>query len=158
MHLSLAPFYRGWGNHQQHLIQALTLLTSEHLAYSAIPGWPVGRIAAHIIAARVWWFHVRMGEGNAELAPLEHWDGAGQPARRAEELVNGLERTWQMVESALARWTPADLEHVFPARSDDPIARTRQWIIWHVLEHDLFHSGELSCILGAHGLAGVALE
>ncbi len=158
MYLSLATFYQGWGSHQKHLVQALAPLTSEELAYSAIPGWSVGRIAAHIIAARVWWFHVRMGEGSMELAAMEHWDGAAQPARRAEELVSGLDLTWHMLESALARWTPADLEYVFPTRSDDPTERTRQWIIWHTLEHDIHHTGELSCILGMNGLPSVELE
>jgi uncharacterized damage-inducible protein DinB len=157
-HLSLAPFYQGWDSHQQHLVQALAPLTNEDLAYSVIPRWSVGRIAAHICAARIWWFHVRMGEGSMELAPMEHWDGAAQPARSAEELVNGLERSWHIIESALARWTPADLEHVFPARSNDPTERTRQWIIWHVMEHDIHHGGEISCILGMYGLPPVELE
>jgi uncharacterized damage-inducible protein DinB len=29
---------------------------------------------------------------------------------------------------------------------------TRQWIIWHLIEHDLHHGGELFYTLGAHGL------
>ncbi len=157
-HSSLTPFYRGWGAYQTRLVDALAKLSREQLALGLPHHWPIGRIAAHIIAARVWWFHVRMGEGSTELAPMEHWDGTAQPARRAEELAHGLERTWLMIESALASWTADDLEYVFPARSDDPTDRPRHWIIWHVLEHDLFHGGELSCILGAHGLTAVALE
>ncbi|HEX4716084.1 MAG TPA: DinB family protein [Ktedonobacteraceae bacterium] len=35
---------------------------------------------------------------------------------------------------------------------------TRQWIIWHVIEHDLHHGGEISLILGTHGLTGIAIE
>ena len=63
-----------------------------------------------------------------------------------------------MIQDALARWTPADLEHVFPAYSEESPARSRQYIIWHVLEHDIHHGGELSSILGAHGLPAVDLE
>jgi uncharacterized damage-inducible protein DinB len=70
----------------------------------------------------------------------------------------GLEKTWQMIADVLARWTPADLLQVLPARPDDPTERTRQWILWHLIEHDIFHGGEISCILGAHSLAAVALE
>jgi hypothetical protein len=29
----------------------------------------------------------------------------------------------------------------------------RKWVIWHLLEHDLHHGGELSFVLGMHGLA-----
>jgi uncharacterized damage-inducible protein DinB len=53
----------------------------------------------------------------------------------------------------------ADLEQVFPhPDGGDRPARSRQWMIWHVLEHDIHHGGELSSILGAHGLAAVDLE
>ncbi len=64
-----------------------------------------------------------------------------------------------MATIALASWTPADLGQVFPHpfREDWP-ARSRQWIIWHVLEHDIHQGGELSSILGAHGLAAVDLD
>jgi uncharacterized damage-inducible protein DinB len=52
------------------------------------------------------------------------------------------------------------LEQVIPIRSwngEERPQRSRQWIIWHVLEHDIHHGGELSSILGAHGLAAVDL-
>jgi uncharacterized damage-inducible protein DinB len=29
----------------------------------------------------------------------------------------------------------------------------RGWIVWHVIEHDLHHGGEVSFTLGMHGLA-----
>lgn len=30
--------------------------------------------------------------------------------------------------------------------------RTREWMLWHMLEHELMHAGELSRGLGSHGL------
>ena len=156
---SLGHLYSGWGLYQERLVEAIVKLEASQLVLRSAPHtWSVGMIAAHIIAARVWWFHARMGEGSTDLAPMEHWDSVAQPARSAEELVNGLERTWQMIQGALAKWTPADLEQIFPARSEDRTVRTRQWIVWHVLEHDIHHGGEISSVLGAHGLSAVALE
>jgi uncharacterized damage-inducible protein DinB len=29
---------------------------------------------------------------------------------------------------------------------------SRSWVIYHVMEHDLHHGGELSLTLGIHGL------
>jgi uncharacterized damage-inducible protein DinB len=156
--LSLASFYKGWDGHQQRLAEAIAPLTKEQLALSLPHHWSVGKIAAHIIAARVWWLYSRAGEGSADLAPLEHWDAAGAPLRSACELVRGLEQTWETIANVLAQWTPEDLLQVLPAHLYDPTERTRQWIIWHLVEHDVFHGGELSCILGAHGLSPVALE
>jgi uncharacterized damage-inducible protein DinB len=81
--------------------------------------------------------------------------------RSAAELVTGLEMSWQMILDALAHWTPADLAQTFtyPYPSEENRRRrSRQWIIWHVLEHDIHHGRELSSILGAHGLAAVDLD
>jgi uncharacterized damage-inducible protein DinB len=158
--LSLSPFYAGWDVSQQQLVAAIAPLTAEQLALRAAPEqWSIGRLVAHVIAARVVHFHLRMGEGNSDLAPMAAWGEDGEPLRSAAELVAGLETSWQMIQKVLARWTPADLGPVFPhpLRAEWP-ARSRQWIIWHVLEHDLHHGGELSSILGAHGLAAVDLD
>ncbi len=92
-----------------------------------------------------------MSEGSADLAPMVEWDEDGL-AHTATELVNGLEITWHMIQSALALWTPADLGQTF-SRRDTSVSR--QWIIWHVIEHDLHHGGELSLSLGMHGLAAL---
>jgi len=156
--LSLSLFYKGWDVYQQRLTEAIAPLTLEQLALRSSPqNWSVGMLVAHIVATRVWWFHTRMGEGNADLTPLALWDENEEPIRPAAELVEGLERTWQMIQDALARWTPADLEQIFPPHGERTVARSRQYIIWHVLEHDIHHGGELSSILGAHDLAAVDL-
>ncbi len=195
--LSLSPFYAGWDVYQRHLVTAIAPLTAEQLALRSSPqNWSVGMIVTHIVACRAWWFHMRMGEGSADLASFELWDlgiceGGVDPLHSAAELVAGLESTWQMIQHTLAHLTPADLEQSFPqpdeavllrhAKLVEPVlqpfaqawldaahlahlageerpARSRQWIIWHVLEHDIHHGGELSSILGAHGLAAVDLD
>jgi uncharacterized damage-inducible protein DinB len=192
--LSLLPFYAGWGRYQQRLVSAIVPLTVEQLALRNTPRhWSIGMYATHIVANRVWWFHVRMGEGSDDLTSLTLWDlgiceGDVDPLHSAAELVAGLEKTWQLIEKTLARLTPADLEQVFPpldeaererhAKLVEPAlqpyaqmwldaarlagevrpARSRQEIIWSVLEHDIHHGSEISTILGVHGLPVVELD
>jgi uncharacterized damage-inducible protein DinB len=157
--LSLATFYAGWDVYQQQLVAAIAPLTAEQLALKSSPqNWSVGMLATHIIATRVGWFQRWMGVGKAELAGIGMWDEEGQPVRSAEELVSGLEVTWQMIQDALASWKPSDLAQSFRSGRENRPPRSRQWIIWHVLEHDIHHGGELSSILGAHGLAAVDLD
>jgi uncharacterized damage-inducible protein DinB len=149
--LPLATFYRGWDRFQELLTTAVAPLSAEHLALRAAPTLrPIWVIAAHIIAARVYWFHRVMGEGSDDLAPLQTWDDDGEPARSAAELELGLERAWEMIEDCLQRWTAKDFEQQFTASHGRTL--TRQWIIWHLLEHDLAHGGELFLTLGMHGL------
>ena len=192
--LSLLPFYAGWGTYNQRLVAAIAPLTQEQLALRTTPHhWSIGMYLTHIVANRAWWFHARMGEGSDDLTSLELWalgvcEADVDPGHTAAELVAGLEKTWQMIEEALARLTPADLEQVFPpldqaervrhAKLVEPVlqpyaqmwldaarlagevgpARSRQWIIWGILEHDIHHGSEISTTLGVHGLPVVEMD
>ena len=150
-HTTLAAFYKGWDDYQVLLIKAIAPLSPDQLALQVAPQLrSIGEIAAHIISARVWWFHNIMGEGSADIASMVSWDDDGAPSRTATELVSGLESTWLMIQNALERLTPADLEQRFQRRETTV---SRQWIIWHIIEHDLHHGGELSYSLGIHELA-----
>jgi uncharacterized damage-inducible protein DinB len=155
---SIAPHYTGWSAYQESLVKAVAPLTAEQLALQVAPSLrSIHTLAAHIIAARVWWFHFVMGEGPADLEPLVTWDDDGQPIRAAADLAQGLERSWHLIAAGLERWTPADLPRVFSHPRRPERTYTRQWIVWHILEHDLHHGGELSFSLGAHGLPAIDL-
>ncbi len=162
----LLTFYSGWKTWQQSLVEVVTPLSPEQLALPASPHeWTIGMIVQHIIGNRVWWFQVWMGEGSPELAPLAHWDPQDTEhvtVHSAAELVEGLERTWEMIVDALGRWTAADLTQVFSCppflgEEEQEIfgERTRQWIVWHTLEHEIHHGGELSLALGNYKLEGI---
>ena len=154
----LITFYKhGWENYQQALVQTIAPLSSEQLALPLAPHhWSIGQLLAHMIDARVSWFYGWMGEENSDMA---HWHEErsrdGQAVYEAAELVAIFEKTWHVIADALARWTSADLEQLFspPAylQEEEP-AHTRQWIVWHVLEHEIHHGGELSLALGTYGL------
>jgi len=158
--VSLAPFYKGWDVYQRHLVTVITPLSPEQLALRAAPHLrSIGENAAHIIAARAGWLHYVLEKGDEHLVSLASWDLTDQPARSAAELVKELEATWQVMQDALNHWTSADLAgivHDTDENGEDQ-AFTRQWVIWHLIEHDLHHGGELSFTLGMHGLAGIDL-
>lgn len=151
--LPLTDIATDWLSYQDDLLKALAPLSAEQLALCPAPHmWSVGKIASHVVAARVGWFHGWMRAGGPELDGLVRWDDELEP-HGAAEIVAKLGLTWGMVESALGTWTVRDLEtsYTSPYRKDRP-PRTGKWIIWHVLEHDLHHGGEISLILGMHGL------
>jgi uncharacterized damage-inducible protein DinB len=160
---SVAEFYRGWDVYQQQLVTVFAPLETAHLQLQAAPRlWSIGMLGNHIVATRASWFHFWMKEGGEEFAELADWDeGEAMAERSAAEIVRGLETTWHLIQSALSGWTPADLEKQFqrpvPNDAGKRPRHNRQWIIWHVLEHDLHHGGEVSFSLGIHGLAGIDL-
>ena len=153
---SLTRFYRGWAEHNALVIAMIAPLSAEQLAIR--PGLlpdPLWSTAAHIAGCRANWFHGLLGAGDPAVKRYHDWEEPGAPARSAAELVTALTETWALIDNCLRRWTPAMLDDAFQ-REGRP-TRTRQWVIWHVFEHDIHHAGEISVTLGANGLAGLDL-
>ncbi|MDB5076063.1 MAG: DinB family protein [Chloroflexi bacterium] len=154
--ISCWTFYTGWENYQRLLVAAVAPLTAEQMQLTIAPDlWSIGRLAMHIVRTRAAWLRAVLGEGGAEVAAIAAWDDLDGEVPPASELVGGLEVTFAAWKECLQRWTPGDLDEVF---HDGPDEVTRGWVIWHVIEHDLHHGGELSFSLGAHGLAGLNLS
>jgi uncharacterized damage-inducible protein DinB len=152
--VSLATVYKGWDVYQQHLTRAIAPLLAEQLALRAAAHLhSIGELAAHIVGARAGWFYLLLGEGGPDIERLTTWGDDGTAIPAAAELVQGLETTWHVIENALARWTLSDLDQLYEGNwHDRPYSLTRQWVIWHLIEHDMHHGGELSFTLGMHGL------
>lgn len=156
---TLTTFYTFWKAYLEHIKEALAPLTAGQLGLRAAPHLrSIGEIALHIIGCRVYWFTEFLGEdGGEQLQAYASWNeaalspGASVPA--AAELVQALDDTWQWMADCLARWSPNEMRRTFPDNWDGhPIDVSRAWVVWHVLEHDLHHGGELSHTLGLHGL------
>ena len=159
----------GWANHQALLVRALRDLTPEQLDLRAAPHhWAIWQLAGHVAGARTYWFYDWMGEGDPAVRDLFRvtsttlpdlsledagWEDDEDHPRDAAELVEGLRVTWGVIDDCLRRWTSEDLAAAFTKhrpRGDRTV--TRGWVVWHVLEHDVHHGGEISQILGSHGL------
>jgi uncharacterized damage-inducible protein DinB len=101
-----------------------------------------------------------MQTGGEGLVKFTEWSGRpDQPAQSAAELVAGLKFTWQVIHDALSSWTVANLSDIVHDTDDSGKVwdLTRQWVIWHLIEHDIHHGGELSFTLGISGLPGISL-
>jgi uncharacterized damage-inducible protein DinB len=151
---TLAFFTQGWQNYQHQLSIALARLSPEQLALRAAPGLrSIDELARHVIAVRAGWFHYNLEEGDEDFAAFQKWDEPGSPPRSANELVSGLEKTWQVMQEVLGRYTLAALQSTVQDEWEGNIyTYTRGWVIWHVIEHDLHHGGEIAYSLGMHGL------
>ena len=161
MPANLLDFYPDWPQHNEHLIEALAPLTPEELSIAPAENmWNVRRLANHIIANRAWWFYSWMGEGGDDLARFVDYDDVEDAdTHDAALIVKGLESSWSSLAKSLGTWTEQDLRASFqrpaPNAQRGRPWRTRAFIIWHVAEHDVHHGGEISLILGSHGLTGL---
>lgn len=143
-----------WRNYQNLLIQAVQPLTADQLALRLGAQRSAREIVAHMVMARAWYLHGVMGEGGTEMEPLIGWDAPDAPLRSSAELLTGLDQTWQLLTTCMARWTPTDMTKTFYINwldRDMPCS----WVVYHILEHEIHHGGELSFTLGYYGLPGV---
>jgi uncharacterized damage-inducible protein DinB len=152
----LTTIYSNWKTYQEHIRDAVAPLTAEQLALEAAPHLrTVGQLALHIIGCRAGWFTFTMGEDwGAEGKAYAELDERGAPARTAAEMVQALDYTWQHMADCLARWNDDDMRKTFEDDWGDGkiVHLSRAWIVYHVMEHDLHHGGELSLTLGMHGI------
>ena len=154
---TLDVIYENWRGYQEKLRNAVAPVTDEQLLLQPAPHmWPLGQLIQHIIGVRAGWFSGTMQEPDAAMNEYMVWGRRESPARNGAELARGLDETWAFIEARLRRWTPEDCAETFPDEFDGEVFHvSRSWIIYHVLEHDLHHGGEVSLILGSHGLASV---
>jgi uncharacterized damage-inducible protein DinB len=146
----LDAILQGWKAYQDQLVFVVRTLTTEQLALRVAPNLrSAGEIAAHLVTGRADWFFGVLEEGGDEIAAITQWQDPGQPARTADELAYGLEVTWTLMQSAFSRWTLEELtESIMLPWIGPKHPITRSWVLWHVLEHDLHHGGELAQTLG----------
>ncbi len=100
-----------------------------------------------------------LGEPGAETTPFPDpfaeigWEDEPDHPRSAAELVTALESSDAIIERCLDSWTTDMLETEFERRYRDVRqVHTRRSILLRMLSHDAFHSGEISQLLGSHGL------
>ena len=161
----LAPFYDGWPKCNGRLVGAIRTLSNEQLKLRAAPDkWPIWAIAAHTAGARVYWLCGVFKETGAGTTPFTDplsgigWEDDESTPRGAEELVFALDSSWKIVERCLERWTPSMLSDEFTREIGGKTQiHTRQSVLMRLITHDAYHAGEISQLLGAHGLPEIDL-
>lgn len=120
-------------------------------------------MVAHTAVARVYWLCHILKEPGAETTPFtdpsgEGWEDHLDEPRGAADLIHAVEVSWRVVESCLNRWTPAMLEEAFTRKVTGGVeSHTRKSVLIRLVSHDAYHCGEVSLILGIHGLEPIDL-
>ncbi|HEY64331.1 MAG TPA: DinB family protein [Caldilineae bacterium] len=135
-----------WDTVRRDLLRGLELFTDEELDFRPAPVYQrtVGDIARHIAEAEDGWFHyVVRGEHSA----WPEYSRDAYPTRQS--VINLLERVHEKTLAWLETVDEDDLDQVI--RTPWNAELSLQWIIWHVLEHEIHHRGELYLCLGLLG-------
>jgi uncharacterized damage-inducible protein DinB len=161
---NLAPYYEGWQLLNESLIGAIVHLSPAQLALPVgSPTWPIWASVSHIAGARVYWLCHVFGEPGMDATPFreddvanEGWEDDLAHPRASEVLVEALTSTWVVLANSLATWTPESLGQTARRRVGDKVQiHTKQSVLWRLITHDAYHSGEISLVLGSNGLGAI---
>ena len=165
MPIPVASLYPDWPRANGRLRDAVRDLAPEQLALRAGPDHgTIWQLAAHTAGSRTYWLCGWLGEPGAERTPFTDpgggvgWEDDPDHPRSGEELAWALDSTFAVVEDCLARWAVQDLAHAV-TRTEGGVdrAHTRASILNRLFSHDAFHAGEISQLLGRHGLPAIDL-
>ncbi len=134
-----------WEQVREGLLLTIDKFDDSELVFSPFKNsWPVGQIALHIADCEDHWIHgVVKHEINSRI-PCKITD---YPTK--SDIMEILNRTHKKTISFLNSLDEKDLAATYCTPDQETFSL--YWIIWHVIEHEIHHRGELSLI---HGLLG----
>jgi uncharacterized damage-inducible protein DinB len=166
----LQAFYDGWAEQQRMLLDSLRPLTPEQMQLRPAPGeWAIWQLASNMAGGRLYWLCTMLGEDDRGLSQMFRvdrttvpglslewagWEDNEDRPRTADEVIAAFEKTWEVVEACLDRWSLADLGVAVTKKDAFGVARTVTpgWVLWRLLAHEVHHGSEVSLILRVHGL------
>ena len=138
-----------WGQIRTDLLATMDKFSAQELAYVPFKGsWPAGQILLHIADCEDNWLH---GVVRGEFKPWIFYNFSDYPTKSAIQEL--LDHVHTKTIAFLSELQVKDLNAVYKTPRGE--AFPLYWIIWHVLEHEIHHRGELSLIhvlLGREGL------
>jgi uncharacterized damage-inducible protein DinB len=141
--------YQQWEQVRADLLATIDMFHEDELTFVPFEGsWPVGQIMLHIADCEDNWLY---GVAQQQIEPWIFYNLSDYPNRSVIKKL--LDRAHCRTAAFLDRLETADLDKKYPTPEGQPYRLG--WIIWHVLEHEIHHRGELSLVLGLLGRQGL---
>ena len=147
--MNLSAFFSHWDEIHEGTLSVLDKFNEAELSYTAYEGgWSVGQIALHIANAEEGWFRTIATKELAQWPEGHTTDN--YPTK--ESIKDLLKETHAKTMAYLNTLTSDDLDQIVQSEWGN---FSLQFIVWHVIEHEIHHRGELSLFLGILGLEGL---
>jgi uncharacterized damage-inducible protein DinB len=141
-----------WDAVRQGLLQALDQLTNEQLQFTPRPELrTIGAVACHIASAENGWFGHCVWRETAEW-PADFSEAEYASVAAINDLLGRVHDRTKAYLAAIPADAPSpagvDQAIVLPWGPQVPL----RWVVWHVLEHEIHHRGEIYLMLGLLGM------
>lgn len=147
--MNVKQFFSHWDQVRMELLATIDKFGDDELTYSPTKSsWPAGKIMLHIGHAEDHWFRYGI---QREISSSQQYELTAYPTKEA--IKASLAEIHDRTEAYLATLSMADLEQEIEMPWNERLKLG--WIVWHVLEHEIHHRGELSLMLGLLGREGL---
>lgn len=147
--MQLSRMFAHWEQVRGDLLVAIDKFSDAELTFAPYPGaWPVGQVMLHIADCEDYWLHCLVQK---IVSPDVLYQLADYPTKAA--VCSLLQQAHERTVALLAQLDENDLAREYETARGERY--TLGWIIWHVLEHEIHHRGELSMALGLLGREGL---
>ena len=145
--MQTATLFNHWFEVRQALLSALDQLSDSQLEFTPCKGlWSLGQTACHIASAEEGWFRYCVTH------EIDGWEAAEFKLENFPTVAD-LKRLLSEVHARTEAMFPAN-----PAGADAVMQRrvllpwgpevSIEYVVWHVLEHEIHHRGEIFLMLG----------
>jgi uncharacterized damage-inducible protein DinB len=155
--MQLVDLFSNYFTVRKELVEAVKDLTPEQLAWQ-FEQHPanIGQLLSHIAGAEAWWIQAVATDG-CEYAPgmFERFDRANSLETCLALLEETLELTTRFLEEASTENWDEVFYRVKGVNEDDhafDYKVSQRWLVWHVVEHQARHRGQIFTLMRAQGL------
>ena len=148
--MNLAKVFSHWDQIRKDLISIVELFNDDELDYVPFPNsWSVREILLHIANTEEGWFQYVVRRD------FDQWPEVHlvEDYRNKDVIKAKLSEVHKSTMDYLSILKIDDLENNIDLPGGEQLQLG--WIIWHVIEHEIHHRGELSLILGLLGHEGL---
>ena len=139
-----------WSQVREELYATINLFEDSELSFMPYNGsWSAGQIMLHIASAEEGW--LRYVVTRDLPAWPDHYKIENYPTRK--DIIYALDDVYTWTQGYIKGLDETDLDRLIETPWGEHI--TLGWILWHVVEHEIHHRGELSLILGILGREGL---
>jgi uncharacterized damage-inducible protein DinB len=145
--MNVRELFKHWDEVRTDLFRALDMLADDQLDFVPREGlWSLGQVARHIASAEEGWFRYGIARAYGEWPP--DYPAADYPTVASIKTL--LTDVHARTKTYLDILSLDDLDRLIDMPWGEQLPLL--WIVWHVVEHEIHHRGEIFLMLGLMGL------
>ncbi|MCP4705382.1 MAG: DinB family protein [candidate division Zixibacteria bacterium] len=145
--MKLSDLFSHWETIRNEMIEGIGSLTQRQLDWKP-SGWKssIADLLRHISETELWWI------GNVVLRKDNYQDLTASMAPDLKSIIKELEVSHRYVFELVNSKTIDNLDEIFKIpKSDEKLGL--KWILWHTIEHEMRHRGQIFMIMRLQGIA-----